>query len=312
MMVSVCLTVYNEEKSISALLDSLMAQSKKPAEIVIVDGGSTDETVNIIKHYQKKNKIIKLLIKKCSRAQGRNLSVEIANSSIIAITDADCIANVNWLKYLIAPFTQKEVGISAGFYLMTQDSYFQKAESVFLGVHPVDFDINFLPSTRSIAFRKSVWEEIGGFPESDNNSAEDTDFNYKAIKMGIKYARIKDATVEWGIPDSFAGFINKIYSYAKWDAKYGIWWHPTQGLSSHNIKVMLVFIRYIIGVFLFVISVINPPMFLLFLLCFLSYLLYSFFKVFLKTGSLIAGIWGLLLQIACDIAVMTGFISGIT
>ena len=39
MKVSVCITVYNEERSISKLVESLLRQSKKPEEIVIVDGG---------------------------------------------------------------------------------------------------------------------------------------------------------------------------------------------------------------------------------------------------------------------------------
>src|SRR3989344_586801 len=286
MKVSVCLTVYNEEKSIRVLVESLLSQSKKPDEIVIVDGGSSDKTVEIIRHLQKKDKRIILLVQKCTRAEGRNLSVELSKNEIVAITDADCIAKKTWLERITEPFNNSNADISAGFYEMKSKNTLQRAESVFLGVNPNDFDIRFLPSTRSIAFRKAIWEEIGGFPESKDNSAEDTDFNYKAVKLGAKYARVKNAQVEWSMPPTFKSFIKKIRDYAMWDAKYGIWWHPTKKLTSHNIKVLAVYMRYLIGLILLVIAVYNPSLFSIpFILIFL-YLIWSFRKVFIKTNDL--------------------------
>ncbi|OGM20290.1 hypothetical protein A2863_02165 [Candidatus Woesebacteria bacterium RIFCSPHIGHO2_01_FULL_38_9b] len=311
MKVSVCLTVYNEEKSIRVLVESLLSQSKKPDEIVIVDGGSSDKTVEIIRHLQKKDKRIILLVQKCTRAEGRNLSVELSKNEIVAITDADCIAKKTWLERITEPFNNSNADISAGFYEMKSKNTLQRAESVFLGVNPNDFDIRFLPSTRSIAFRKAIWEEIGGFPESKDNSAEDTDFNYKAVKLGAKYARVKNAQVEWSMPPTFKSFIKKIRDYAMWDAKYGIWWHPTKKLTSHNIKVLAVYMRYLIGLILLVIAVYNPSLFSIpFILIFL-YLIWSFRKVFIKTNDLKAGLWGIPLQFATDLAVMSGFLQGI-
>ena len=77
MNVSICITVFNEEESIGPLLDSILSQTQKADEIVVVDGGSTDRTLEIISHYQKRFGGIKLLKEKCSRAKGRNLGVEI-------------------------------------------------------------------------------------------------------------------------------------------------------------------------------------------------------------------------------------------
>ncbi|MFC1625000.1 glycosyltransferase, partial [Patescibacteria group bacterium] len=84
---SVCITVLNEENTISALLDSLTSQTIKPCEIIIVDGGSVDRTLKIIKDFQNKHSLIKLFKKKCSRAKGRNLSIEITKNDIIVMTD---------------------------------------------------------------------------------------------------------------------------------------------------------------------------------------------------------------------------------
>ena len=311
MKTSVCITVFNEEKSIRRLLESLLNQTKKPDQIIIVDGGSTDKTVEIIRHLQKKDKRIKLLVQKCSRAKGRNYSVEIARNEIIAMTDAGCRVDKNWLKRITDPFKHKEVGVVAGFYKMKGKTSLQKAASVFLGVVPSKFDIFFLPSTRSIAFRKSVWERTGGFPENLRDTAEDTVFNYKLIKEGIKFTRVKNAIVEWGMPSDFNEIIKKMYAYAKGDAKSKIWWHPSKKFASHNIRVLLIFLRYLIGVVLVISSFSNPLLWYLILALLISYSFWSFRKVYLETQMLAAGMWGIVLQYASDIAIMGGFIKGI-
>lgn len=311
MNISICITTFNEEGGIGVLLDSLLAQTKKPDEVVIVDGGSTDKTVEIIRHYQKKDGRIKLLTERCSRGKGRNLGVEIAKNDIVAITDAGCVADRDWLKNITKPFATERVDISAGFYKMVGDSGFQKAESVFLGVTSRKFDMNFLPSTRSVAFRKSAWEEVGGFPEDKGNSAEDTDFNYKAVKLGLKYSRVKNAVVEWGMPPTLKEFRFKIFEYAKWDGRYGIWWHPTQRLMSHNIKAVFILLRYILG-FVFLLLSFNYHFVLPILLVFLfAYLFWSFRKVYLEFENWAVAVYGPILQITADIAVMSGFITGI-
>ena len=302
MNISVCITVLNEESGIAKLLDSLLAQTKKPNEIIVVDGGSSDRTIEIITHYQKKDRIIKLLKEKCSRARGRNLGVEIAKGDIIAITDAGCIAEPNWIKNLTSPFENKEVEVVAGFYKMTALNPFEEAESVFLGVAPENFNVSFLPSARSLAFRKETWEKVGGFPESLEDTAEDTVFNYKLLKAGVKYARVKDAIVGWGMPTTLKDFYKKVFFYAKGDAKTKILFFPGKGLMSHNIKAILVFLRYILGIILVIFSFNSTPLLFILLILISLYL----FRAYKK-----AGFWGVVLQFTSDFAVMSGFLSGI-
>jgi len=310
MKVSLCITIFNEEKGIKNLLTSLTDQNKKADEIVIIDGGSDDGTVDIVKKYKNNYTNIKLLIKKCTRSEGRNLSVKNAKHNIIAMTDADCIAKGDWLKKITSPFKDNKVGIVAGYYDMKCESSLQEAFSVFLGIYPDDLNENFLPSTRSIAFRKDIWKKIGGFTETEGNSAEDTDFNYKAVKNGARYFLAKDARVVWRTPDNFKEYINKIFSYAKWDSENGEWIHPVKGLLSHNLKVLLVFIRYIFGVFLLINSFRSDYLMLLTSVMLLSYFLWSFRKVFKRTKNIRSGVIGILVQIITDISVMGGFVYG--
>jgi len=314
MKVSVCITVFNEEKSISALLESLLRQTKKPNEIIIVDGGSKDKTVDIIRHYQKKNKRIRLLIEPGSVAHGRNVSIELARYPIIASTDAGCVVKKDWLEKITAPFKHKEIGLVAGFYRMAAKNSMQKAMNVYHGVLPQHFDpTSFLPSARSVAFRKKIWEKVGGYSEKLDKAGEDTLFFHEIVKRGTRIVRVGEAIVYWKEPANFSlkDSIKKFYQYAKGDAQAGIWWHPTKQLASHNIKILSIFARYLIGLVLLILAFKNPLLWLALILVLIFYIFWAFRKVFIEFNDWKAGLWGIILQFLSDFAVMAGFISGL-
>ena len=199
MKISVCITVFNEEKNIHLLLEGLINQSKKPFEIIIVDARSSDNTVMIIKKYQKINKSIKFKIEAGSIAHCRNVSIKMAKGGIIALTDSGCIPNNNWLEKIYKPFRvfRKEL-LVAGFYTMPFSNSIQEVASVYLGIPEKRFNQKtFLPSARSVAFSKTVWEKIGGFDESLEKGGEDTKFFYDCVKNNVKIVRVGDARVTW-------------------------------------------------------------------------------------------------------------------
>lgn len=302
MKVSVCITVFNEEDTIAQLLGSLLNQTLKFDEIVIIDSSSTDGTRKIITNYQKKSKRIKLIVKKTTRTQGRNLAIKSARNEIVALTDGSCIAEPKWLGRLTVPFKDKSVDMVAGFYKMKATTALQKSVAKFLGVTPDRFDSNFLPSGRSMAFRKSLWKKVGGFPEKYKGAVDDTIFNYLVVKSGARIVRVKNAVVEWsGVPANLVSFFKKIYNYAKGDAESKIWWHPAKGFESHNIKIILVYLRYLAGILLLYLGVSNPAFLYLLGPGLVFYLLWAYRK---------AGAWGIPLQFTADLAVMLGFFWG--
>jgi len=312
--VSICITVLNEGKSISSLLDSLLAQSTKPTEIVIVDGGSSDNTAQIIRHYQKKDKRIRFVVEPGSVAHGRNAAVELSRFPIITQIDAGCVARKDWLQKLITPFKHKEVDVVAGFYYMSAKTSLQKAMNVYHGVPPERFDAtSFLPSASSVAFRKKVWEVVGGYSEKLNKAGEDTLFIYEVINKGFDIVRVKEAIVDWQETADFSlsDSLKKFYQYANGDAQAGIWWHPKKQLATHNIKVTAIFIRYFIGITLLILSVKQTALLLPLVLLVLLYLVWPIIKwrdVIYDFG---ARLWLPLVQLSSDLAVMAGFISGI-
>ena len=235
MKVSVCVTTKNErEETIKKLFDALNNQTLKPNEIIIIDAKDYDN---------------------CSRSIGRNIAIKKAKNEIIALTDVGCLPKKDWLEKLTKPFQQKNIDVVAGFYNMTYKNNLQKSMRKFLGVLPSKFNKqslllrskNFLPSARSMAFTKSIWKKAGGFPEKLSGTAEDTLFNVNLIKAGVKFVTAKNAIVEWGMPETISNFQLAIFNYAEGDGQAGIWWHPTKRFQSHNIKISLIYLRYLLA-----------------------------------------------------------------
>lgn len=127
----------------------------------------------------------------------------------------------------------------------------------------------------------------------------------------MKYARVKSAIVEWGMPEKLTIGLKKMHDYAKWDAAYGIWWHPVKRFSSHNIKVLLILGRYIAGLIFLIFSFRNPPLLPILISGVLLYGFWAFRKVYLETKDMTAGLWGIIIQFSADFAVMMGFLKGL-
>lgn len=192
--VSFYCTVYNEQDSISTLLDSLIAQKRPPDEIIIVDAGSTDKTVDIIKKYIRKGMNINLILAPgCNVSQGRNLAIENASHDIIASTDAGCRLDPYWLQNLLKELDDS-VDIVSGISIADPETFFEICFSDISFPKPEDFKANW-PTQQSILFRKKVWETIR-FPEYCERS-EDTYFNIKANQMGFRFRLAPDAKVYW-------------------------------------------------------------------------------------------------------------------
>lgn len=314
MKISVCITVFNEEENIHLLLDGLIGQTKKPFEINIVDAGSSDKTVKIIKKYQKMNKSIKLKIEPGCIAHCRNVSIRMAKGGIIALTDSGCIPNRDWLEKIYKPFRVFRCELLvAGFYTMPFSNSIQEVASVYLGIPEKRFNSKkFLPSARSVAFSKTVWEKIGGFDESLEKGGEDTKFFYDCVKNNVKIVRVGDARVSWLELSqmNLATIANKFYIYAKGDGQAKIWWHLSKQLSSHNIKISFVFLRYLFFFFIFELSLRNyiPSVIVMFLL--VLYVLWPIYKWRDVIKSFKSRLFLPLMQFTSDIYVMSGFIAG--
>ncbi|TFH43142.1 MAG: glycosyltransferase [ANME-2 cluster archaeon] len=220
--VSLICTLKNEELSIGEFLDSLLSQSRQPDEIIIVDGGSTDGTVDIIKSYiEQHGAPIKLIIKNGANiAQGRNIAIKNAKYDIIASTDAGCKVDENWLQNLVIPFEKDpNVDVVSGWYEANINTDFEKCvvELTYPKLEQIiKSQDDFLPSSRSVAYKKDCWEKIGGYPEW-LYTAEDTLFDLNLKKAGCKFVFASDAIVRWDVRPNVKSTLKQHYLYARGD-----------------------------------------------------------------------------------------------
>ena len=164
MRVSVIVTVLNEADSLPGLLNSLAAQTRLPDEVVVCDGGSTDATLALLEAETR----LPLEVTQrqgCNISQGRNVAIEAAGGDVIAVTDAGVRLDPQWLEKIVAPFEDVDTQIVAGFFVPDPQTVFEMAMGATVlpelqGLKPD----RFLPSSRSVAFRKNAWAAVGGYP----------------------------------------------------------------------------------------------------------------------------------------------------
>ena len=125
--VSVVVTVRNEEASILQLLHSFETQSLKPQEVIIVDGGSTDETVKAVESFIDSQSSFKLIpTDGANRSKGRNLGISAATTDMIACTDAGVVLDERWLENLVKPLMNGDADFVGGVYVQSGESPLQK------------------------------------------------------------------------------------------------------------------------------------------------------------------------------------------
>lgn len=298
MKIGVVITVLNEQENIKFLLDSLLFQTKKPDEIIIVDGGSTDRTLSIIKsHELNKSGSVSLFTKKGNIAVGRNFGVTKSKADLILLTDAGCILDKKWIENIVKPFVNKKVEVVAGYYKGFAGNNFQKNLIPYVLVMPDKANRNFLPSARSMAIRRRTFEKTKGFSENLNH-AEDHEFSkrLKKLKVNIKFE--KKAVVSWIPRSNLFSTFKMFYRYAYGDCKAGIF----RG------KVLLIFTRYLIFISILLILRFAPifSLVLFFIFSVLIYVLWAVAKNYKYVQNLSAFFYLPLFQVLSDIAVMSG------
>ena len=165
--VSLVLTLLNESEHIHKLMESILQQTRIPDEVVVVDGGSNDDTVAVLERYAAKLPLRILSEPGANISQGRNVAIAHATHDVIAVTDAGVRLEETWLEKLIEPFeSSTPPDLVSGFFLPDPEGLFEHALA--MTTLPAREEMGkgrFLPSSRSVAFTKAIWEKVGGYPE---------------------------------------------------------------------------------------------------------------------------------------------------
>jgi len=245
MLISIIITVKNEENTISQLLDSLV-QQQKPYEIIIVDSESTDNTQKIIQKYMKGNPEIKLYVKKSTRGEGRNYGAFKAKSEFIVFTDGGCTADKNWLENI-----RKK--INEGYDIVAGKTVNTGSFAEIKRVEVIQNGCDITWPSCNLAYKKELFEKINGFDEQFI-TAEDIDLNFKAVKNGAKIGYTENAIIYRSSAQSLYKFIQQSFWYGygrkQLSNKHGNLWKNYS--ANQMIQTQLTihgFIRLIFGFF---------------------------------------------------------------
>ena len=225
MKVSVIATVLNEGGTIERLLDSLAAQSRPPDEVIIADGGSTDGTVEALERWAALGRLPLRILHTpgANISAGRNAAIAAAGGEVIASVDAGVRLEEGWLAALVAPFEQGAVSAVAGWFVADPHTLFETAMGATVLPHRREIKPEtFLPSSRSVAFRKAAWEAVGGYPEWIDY-CEDLIFDFRLRDLYGPFVFAPEAVVHFRPRSSLRAFFQQYYRYARGDGKADLW-----------------------------------------------------------------------------------------
>ncbi|KAG2476923.1 MAG: putative Hyaluronan synthase [Nitrosopumilales archaeon] len=214
-MISVIIPAYNEEKVIAKTIESVMEIDYPKKEIIVVDDGSKDKTLQIANEY-KRDKVKVLHKENGGKASALNYAMAFANGEIIAVLDADTIAGKNSLKEIARIFGDDEnVGAVAGNIKVRNKvnwlTWCQALEYVAgLQIARRAFDlfgaITVVPGALG-SFRKSVLQEGGGYDKE--TLVEDVDTTIKVLKSGMVVRGTTKSIAYTEAPESLRDFYNQ-------------------------------------------------------------------------------------------------------
>lgn len=229
---SLVIPVRNEEESLPALIEGIRRQTHAPAEVIIVNGGSTDRTLELARRLTEGDERFRVLdAGQGTPGRNRNVGAEAATYEWVAFTDAGTRPEPDWLERLADEAARDAATeVVYGNYEPLENTFFERSAALAYPPPKVLRAGGRMrgPSTASMMLRREVWQKVGGFP--DMRAAEDLVFMGRVESGGFKIAWAPRATVWWQLQPDLARTFRKFVLYSKhnvwagrqWDWHYGV------------------------------------------------------------------------------------------
>ena len=239
--VTIVVSMHNEEKNVAACLDRLVIQNypQNKQEIIVVNDRSTDNTEVIINHYISKYPIIRLIsiddIQNdfAPKKYAIDKAVHSAQGDIILLTDADGRPTSQWVKKIVSLFTD-EIGMVIGYAPYKTETPVKSFLNRLLSVEYLSHAAIAAASCglgypltcvgTNMAYRKIVYEQLGGFGIYKNLHTGDDDLFLQRVRdetsWKITYVTDQQSHVYNAPPDHWQTFFQQRIRYASKGFKY--------------------------------------------------------------------------------------------
>jgi glycosyltransferase involved in cell wall biosynthesis len=251
--VSVIVPLFNARNTIRQCIESILEQASLPLEVIVVDNGSTDDSVKLVEGVvrQKGTHLVTILHeKKRGPSAARNHGANAAKGDILVFTDSDCVVPKDWLSKMTDKFNGPNCPdiVSGSFISMENITPLNKYTCALMvvSVGPVDkpryygknhYFFGPVFATMNLSVRKECYVRLSGLDESFLN-AEDIDFCARALNNGMTAIFCPDIVVYHRERNTIAGLFKQFYYYQIWAAKYlkrhfnGFWVFNIPGIKT--------------------------------------------------------------------------------
>jgi len=248
---SVIIPVFNRPEEMKEMLDSLVNQTVKDFEVIIVEDGSTVKSEHLISKYESELQIRYFFKENTGPGDSRNYGMERAFGNYFLFFDSDCVLPKDYFEYMGEGVAKQEPDAFGGPDAAHESfSLVQKAINYSMtsflttggirgGTHQLD---KYQPRSFNMGISKKVFDRVGGF--SDIHPGEDPDLSFRIIKEGFKISLIPKAFVYHKRRINFMNFIVQVY-------KFGVTrvilnrWHPLSGKLVYFFPSMFLLILFL-------------------------------------------------------------------
>ncbi|MEW6528386.1 MAG: glycosyltransferase family 2 protein [Candidatus Micrarchaeota archaeon] len=259
-MVSIIIPAYNEEKTISKTIESVLKLNypKEKLEIIVINDGSTDKTAEFVKTFKE---VVLINKKNTGKANSVNIGIKKAKGEFIATLDADSFVESNALNYMLGYFEEDEKVAAVVLVLKVHEpeniiqsmQYIEYLVSAFFTKILSFLDAIMVTPGPFTVYKASIFEKIGYFDE--NNITEDTEIALRIQSAQYKIKSSYNTRVHTVSPVNiqkllkqrirwYTGFLENAYRYRfLCSKKYGDF-----GVLMFPMRLILLFL----GLFIFV------------------------------------------------------------
>ena len=228
--VSVIVAARNEEEHVGQLVEHLHKQDYRHYEVIIVDDRSTDRTGSLLKsaahRFPRLRTITVTEISRDMPAKKHALEcgIRASKGEILLFTDADCLPPETWISALVRCFSES-TGLVAGFSpysgrtkaktggLLGEFVRYEELRAAIWTAGSIWWRLGWLCTGRNLAYRREVWDEVGGFERIKRSVSGDDDLFLQLVRRTtrwkIRYVSSNDSHVPSAPPTSLAQFINQ-------------------------------------------------------------------------------------------------------